>query len=163
MFTYAGRHRQPPRRHVSGMTVLYVNQALTRSFTVINVGMIRCASCEDTKAQCQTYGLTKIGTTFNGGENFSERACRGVWGHASPRKFSYLKTLKYPFLHSRTDSCVEKVSKIERYFLLNFDKSVLTVISCTIFSKLRISIVTPLLMFAKYDTSFLRRTKKCTV
>ena len=34
---------------------------------IINVGMIliRCASSEDTRAECPTYGITEIGTMFN--------------------------------------------------------------------------------------------------
>ena len=40
----------------------------------------------------------------------------------SPRKFSNLKALKRHFQHSQADSCVRKVSKIDLYFLLNFDK-----------------------------------------
>ena len=27
---------------------------------IINVGLIRHASCEDTRAECETYGLTEI-------------------------------------------------------------------------------------------------------
>ena len=43
---------------------------------IINVGMIRHASCEDTKEDCQTYGLTEIGMTFNGKVNLCERRRR---------------------------------------------------------------------------------------
>ena len=33
---------------------------------IINVGMIRHASCKDTREECQTHRLTEIGATFNG-------------------------------------------------------------------------------------------------
>ena len=46
----------------------------------------------------------------------------GDLGVCSPRKFSNLKALKCYFQHSQADSCVKKVLKIDRYFLLNFDK-----------------------------------------
>ena len=50
-----------------------------------------------------------------------------------PRKSSNLKALKHHFQHSQADSCVNKVPKIDYYFLLNFDKKSV-VISCNIFS-----------------------------
>ena len=40
---------------------------------IINIGMIRHGSCEDTRAECQTYGLTEIRTTFKGRVNLCER------------------------------------------------------------------------------------------
>ena len=74
-----------------------------------------------------------ISTTFNGSVNFCERRRREpLWGYggmgACPaRKFSNLNALKRDFQHSRADSCVEKVPKIDRYFLLNiFDKRTLS-------------------------------------
>ena len=30
---------------------------------IVNIGMIRHGSCEDTRTECQTYGLTEIGTS----------------------------------------------------------------------------------------------------
>ena len=78
-----------------------------------------------------------------------------------PRKFSHLKDLKHHFQHSQADSCVKKVPKTARYFLLNFDKK--SVVMSYIEFSLLIIIVTPLLMLAKHNTSNLRGTKKCTV
>ena len=49
------------------------------------------------------------------------------------RKFSNLKALKPHFQHSKADSCIKNVPKIDRYFLLNFDKKSVF-ISCIIFS-----------------------------
>ena len=60
------------------------------------------------RAEWPTYGLTEMGRSFNG-------------------------TTNPHFLHSQADSCVNKVPKIDRYFLLNFDKKSV-VISCNIFS-----------------------------
>ena len=45
----------------------------------------------------------------------------GVWGML-PQKFSNMKALKTPFPALSGDICVKKVPKIDRYFLLNFDK-----------------------------------------
>ena len=63
-------------------------------------------------------------------ENFCERQRRellgGCGGNAPPRKFSNLKALKRHFQHSQADSCVKNVPKIDRYFLLNFDKKTLS-------------------------------------
>ena len=94
------------------------NAHLKNQDQIINVGMIRQASCEDTRAKCQTYGLTEIGATCNGAVTF----CEPLGGSAlpppppppHPRKFSNLKSLKRNFQHSRADSCVKKVSKIDR-------------------------------------------------
>ena len=92
------------------------------------------------------------------GEKFASAKGRSRGsGGMPPRKVWFLKALKGNFQHSQADSYIKKVPKIGRYFLLNFDKKSV-VISCSIFSDL-IIIVTPLLMLAKYDTSFLRRTK----
>ena len=82
----------------------------------INDGMIRHARCEDTRAECQTYGLKlKLGrllmVVVEGGRG--EGAC-------PPMKIFKSESLKAPF--PIADSCVDKVPKIDRYFLLNFDK-----------------------------------------
>ena len=95
------------------------NAHLKNQDQIINVGMIRQASCEDTRAKCQTYGLTEIGATCNGAGNLL-RASRGLCPSPPPpppphpRKCSNLKSLKRNFQHSRADSCVKKVSKIDR-------------------------------------------------
>ena len=75
--------------------------------------MIRYASSEDTQGRVPNlgYGLflkTQIGTTFKRTGNFSERR----------RLSEPLKALKRHFQHSRADSCVKKVPKIDCYFLL---------------------------------------------
>ena len=112
---------------------------------IINVGMIHHGSCEDTKAcRVSDYGLTGIGTTFNDRVNFCERRRReplggsgGILHPPTPppppppppppsRKFSNLKALKRHFQHSRADDYVEKVLKINRYFLLDFEKRALS-------------------------------------
>ena len=54
-------------------------------YSIINVGMIRCASSEDRRADCPTYGITEIGTTFN------------VMGNFWERKFFKSESLKTPF------------------------------------------------------------------
>ena len=91
------------------------------------VGTIRHmhGNWEETRAESQTEGLSEIWPTFNGRVNFCERRRReplGALGASPPRKFSNLKILKRHFQHSGADSCVEMVPKIDRYFLLNFDK-----------------------------------------
>ena len=90
-----------------------------------NVGMIRYTSSKDTHAEWPTYGQTEIGTTFNGTGKISEQGRHeplGGSGGMPPRKFSNLKALKRHFQHSQANSYVKKVLKIDRYFLLNFDK-----------------------------------------
>ena len=91
---------------------------------IINVGMIRCASSGDIcKAECPTYRITEIGTTFNVMGNICERRRHeplgggGGDGACAPRTFSNLKALKLHFQHSQVDSCVKKVPKTDRYFL----------------------------------------------
>ena len=110
------------------------------------------------RAEWQTYWVTEFGTSFSSAGNTCERRRReplgGSGGMPCPGKFSNLKALKCHFQHSQAESCVKMVPKIDCYFLLNLTKKSV-VIRCNIF--------TPLLMLAKYDTSFLRRTKKCSV
>ena len=137
---------------------------LKKGEQIFNVVMIRYATVPKThREECPTLGLTEMGTTFNGTENLCEcrrRASKGVWEHP-PRKCSNLKALKRHLQCSQADSCVKMVSKIDHYFLLNFGKKSV-VISSIIFSYL-IVIVAPLLLLAKYDTSYLRRGKEWTV
>ena len=45
-----------------------------------------------------------------------------------PRKYGNLKALKHHFEHSEADSYVKKVLKIDRHFLLNFDKKSIVII-----------------------------------
>ena len=76
---------------------------------IVNVGMIRHGSCDETRAECQTYGLTDIATTFNGMVTFASAKGASLFGGlgACPlKKFSNLKALKRHFQHSRADSCV---------------------------------------------------------
>ena len=58
---------------------------------ITNVGMIRHANFKDTRTMCPTYGLTEIGTTFNGNGKFCERQRREplgrFGGHAPPENF----------------------------------------------------------------------------
>ena len=101
---------------------------------IINFGMIRYASSEDTEGRVSNL-QSQMGTTFNGTGKCYERRRReplGRSGACSPRKFSNLKALKRHFQHSQANSCVKKVPKIDRYFL-NFDKNCV-IISCSIFS-----------------------------
>ena len=82
------------------------------------------ASSEDTRAECTTYRLTEIGTTFNLRGNFCDRRrrepLREVWGHAlspPPQINQILKALKRHLQHSQVESCVKKVPKFENFFL----------------------------------------------
>ena len=98
-------------------------------------------------AECSTYILLNWNqATFNGTHtwNFCERRRRKALGGLgaspppAPRKFSNLKALKRHF--QQADSCVKKVWKIDRFFLLNFDKKGVA-FSCIIFSYLIIIII----------------------
>ena len=60
-------------------------------------------------------------------------APKGGLGACPSRKFSNLKALKRHFQHSQADNYIKNVPKIDRYFLLNFDKKSV-VINCIIFS-----------------------------
>ena len=102
--------------------------------------------------------------TFNGTGNFCSRLRRkplGGLGACSPRKFSNLKAFISHFQHSQADTCVKKVPKIDRYFFLNFDKKERCHQLHYIFI-INNYYHTPL-MLAKYDTSYLPRTKTYTV
>ena len=79
------------------------------------------------REECPTYGLTEIGTIFDGTGNFCERRRKrepveslGAFPPPPPPmiKFSNLKALKCHFQHSP--------AKIDRYFLLNFYKRALS-------------------------------------
>ena len=84
------------------------------------------------REECPTYGVSEIGMTFNGTENFCDlrgRELVGGGGGARPqRNFSNLKALKRHFQHSQADSCAKKVP-----IDLNFDKKS-AVNSCIVFS-----------------------------
>ena len=116
--------------------------------------------------ECPTYGLVNSsywGRPLNGTGNFNERRRREELGGSRgmpppPRKFLYLEALKRHFQHSQADGCVKKLPKIV-YFFLTFTKRLF---SSALFPKF-IIIVAPLLMLAKYNTSSLRKTKKCTM
>ena len=109
---------------------------------------------------CPAYGVPEIGTIINGTGNFCEHRKRelqrgsggGGWRGTPPQEIFRSEILK-----NAIASCVEKVPK---YFVifLNFDKKSVA-ISCIIFSYL-IIIVKSLLILAKHDTNYLRRTKK---
>ena len=112
-------------------------------------------------AECPTYGILNLNrVSFNCTENFWEHRRReplGRCGGMPPRKISNLKALKRNFQHSQADSCVQKVPKIDCYFLRYFDeKSIVIIFIINNYCH------TPL-MLAKYDTSYLPRTKTCTV
>ena len=108
---------------------------------------------------CPTHGLLN--------SNYSVRpfiirktltSARGVWGHV-PQKI--LKSvLKRNFQHSQADGYVKKVPRVD-YFLLNLAKK--SVVISYFFKIDNYCHIASQLMLAKYDTSFLRRTKKCTV
>ena len=97
------------------------------------------------RAEWRTYGVIEIGTSFNATGKTCERRRRDPLGgsggmppsppppHPPSGKFSNLKALKCHFQHSRAESCVKKVPKIDRYFLLNLTKKG-AVIRCDIFS-----------------------------
>ena len=106
--------------------------------------MKRYSSFED-RAECPTYGVSLMGTTFNGRGSRCEWRRReplgggggggeegGEVGAYPPRKFSNMKALKPHFQYSQANSCVKKVPIIDCYFL-NFDKNSVA-ISCNIFS-----------------------------
>ena len=68
---------------------------------IINVGMIRCASSGDIcKAECPTYRITEIGTTFNVMGNFCERRRHeplgGGGGGMRPQNIFKSESLKTP-------------------------------------------------------------------
>ena len=90
--------------------------------------------------------------------------CGGMAPSPPPptRKCSNLKALKRNFQHSQADSCIKKVPKIDRYFLLNFDKRSVAITELYYIFVINNYCRTPL-MLAKYDTSYLPRTKTCTV
>ena len=117
-------------------------------------------------AECPTYGLLNWNqATFNGIENFCERwrlEPLGGSGGIPPRKFSNLKALKCYFQHYQADSCIKNVPKIDRYFLLNFQWQKEHCHQLYYVFIINNYCHTPL-MLAKYDTSFLPRTKTCTV
>ena len=95
-------------------------------------------------AECPIYVLLNWNRAmFNGTGNFCERRRReplGGVGACPHRKFSNLKALKRNFQHSQADSCVKKVSKIDCYFLLSFDKKSVA-ISCIVFLQLIITVI----------------------
>ena len=62
-----------------------------------------------------------------------ERLASAEGGMLPQKIFKSESLINCHFLHSQADSCVNKVPKINRYFLLNFDKKSV-VISCNIFS-----------------------------
>ena len=85
------------------------------------------ASSDDTRAECQTCGLTEIRVTVDDRGEFCEYQRRerlGRSGGMLPQKISNLKTLKRFLQHSQTDSCVKTKGK----------KKPSIVISCNIFS-----------------------------
>ena len=86
-------------------------------------------------------------------------------GACPPRKFLKSKALKHNFQHSQAHICVKKVPKIDLliiiFFLTNFDKKEHCHQLYYIFI-INNYFHTPL-MLAKYDTSYLPRTKTCTV
>ena len=103
--------------------------------------MIGHASSKDSRAERPTCGPSAIGTNLMIKGKFASAkgaSLQGVWG-----QFWNMKALKRHFLHSQADSYVKKVPKIDRYFLLIFDKN-RVVISFNIFLKYLIIIVTPL-------------------
>ena len=78
------------------------------------------------RAECPTYGVTKMGRTFNSTRKNCEHGRREPLGGSGgmPRqkifKSESLKTRH--FQHSQADSCVKKVPKIDRYFFLTLTK-----------------------------------------
>ena len=79
------------------------------------------------RAEWPTYGVIEIGTSINWYRKYLQapKARASVWrglGACPLRKFSNLKALKCHFQHSQAESCVKKVPKIDRYFLLNLTK-----------------------------------------
>ena len=115
--------------------------------------MIRYASSEDTVRRLSNPRAIKLklfGTTFYDTGNFNERRRHEALGGV----------LKCNFQHCQADGCVKKVPKID-YFLLNLAKK--SVFISYIFKIDNYCHIPIQLMLAKYDTSFLRRTKKCTV
>ena len=106
---------------------------------ITNVRTIRYASSAGTQCRVsnlRTIKLKLFGTTFNGSGNFSERPRREALGGLGgmplvhcpspptplpPRKFLRLKALKRHSQHPQSDSCVNKVPRIDS-FLFNFDK-----------------------------------------
>ena len=128
--------------------------------------MIRYASSEDTLRRLSNPRAIKLklfGTTFYDTGNFNERRRReaiGGSGGKSPQKILKSESLKRNFQHSQADGCVKKVPKID-YFLLNLAKK--SVVISYIFNIDNYCHIPIQLMLAKYETSFLRRSKKCTV
>ena len=133
---------------------------------IINVWIIRHGTSEVTRWQCPTYRpLNWNRANFNGAGNVSERRMReplGECGVMPPRKFSNLKAWKRHFQHSRADSCVKTEPKIDCYF---FSPQLWRKERCHQLCYIFIInnyLHTPL-MLVKYDTSFLPRTKTCTL
>ena len=137
--------------------------------------MIRYVSSEDTlprlSQDCPTHGLLNLNYSvrpFMIRETLASRLRREALGGSGgmppppppPRKFQNLKVLKRNFQHCQADGCVKKVPKID-YFLLNLAKK--SVAISYIFKMDNYCHIPIQLMLAKYDTSFLRGTKKCTV
>ena len=126
--------------------------------------MIHYASSGDTlrrQSKPQAVKLKLFGTIFYDTGNFNERPRRealGGSGGMPPQKILKSESLKRNFQHSQADGCVKKVPKIDSPLLNLAKKSVVISYIFKIDNYCHI-----LLMLAKYDTSFLRRTKKCTV